>query len=52
MECFKLGLMGHPSRNIERISTESDLNNVDLSQEFSEAKSIFMWPRDGFYDIR
>jgi hypothetical protein len=30
MECFKWGLMGHPSRNMEDGGFENDLNCVDL----------------------
>ena len=33
MECFKWGLMGHPSRNMEDFVTESDLNCEDLARE-------------------
>ena len=32
VECFKWGLMGHPSRNMEDFVAESDLNCADLAQ--------------------
>jgi len=32
MECFKGGLMRHPTSNMEDFVTESDLNSADLSQ--------------------
>ena len=31
MKCFKQYLMGHPSRNMEDIGAEGDLNSGDLS---------------------
>ena len=51
MECFKWGLMGHPSRNMEDFVTESDLNCVDLAQEVSEEKNFSVWLRDCFCRI-
>ena len=33
VECFKWGLMGHPSRIMEDFVAGSDLNCVDLAQE-------------------
>ena len=33
MECFKWDLMGHPSRNMEVIGVEGDLNFGDLSYD-------------------
>jgi hypothetical protein len=37
VECFKWGLMGHPSStNMEGFVTESNLNYADLAQEVSE----------------
>ena len=33
VECFKWGLMGHPSRNMKDFVAGSDLNCVDLAQE-------------------
>ena len=47
MECFNLGLMGYPSRNMEDFAAEYDLNCVDLAQEVS-VKNFRMWPRDCF----
>jgi hypothetical protein len=35
VECFKWGLMGYPSRNMEDFVTESDLKCADLAQEVS-----------------
>ena len=37
MECFKWGLMGHPSRNTEDIG---DLNSYGLAQVVSEEKNF------------
>ena len=34
VECFKWGLMGHPSRNMENIGAEGDLNSRTLAQRF------------------
>ena len=48
MECFKWGLMGYPSRNMNDFVTESDLNCADLAQEVS-VENLSMWPRDCFY---
>ena len=42
VECFKWGLMGYPSRNMEDSVTES----TDLAQEDSMEKNFRMWPRD------
>ena len=35
VECFKWGLVGYPSRNMEYFVTENDLNFADLAQEVS-----------------
>jgi hypothetical protein len=35
VECFKWGLLGHPSRHMEDFVAESDLNRSDLAQEVS-----------------
>ena len=51
MECFKWGLMGHPSRTMEDFVTESDLNYLDLVQEIS-VENFNMWPRDCFCGIQ
>ena len=48
VECFKWGLMDHPSRNMEDFGAETDLNCVDLVQEVSAEKNVNMWPRDCF----
>ena len=50
MECFKWGLMGCPSRNMDDFVTESDLNCADLAQEVS-VENLSMWPRDCFYGM-
>jgi hypothetical protein len=42
VECFKWGLMGHPSRNMEDFVSESDLNCGEVSEE----KNFNMWTRD------
>ena len=43
--------MGYPSRNMENIGTEGDLNFGGLAQEASEEKIFSMLPRDHFCDI-
>jgi hypothetical protein len=40
VECFKWGLMGHPSRNMEDFITENGLNCADLAQEGSVEKNF------------
>ena len=50
MECFKWGLMGHPSRNMEDFVAGSNLNCVDLAQEISK-ENFRMWQRDWFCGI-
>ena len=45
MGCFILGLMGHPSRNMEDFVAWSNLNLVDLAQEISKEKNFRMWHR-------
>ena len=50
MECLKLGLMGHPSRNMEDFVTESELNSAELAQEVS-VEHFNMWPRNCFCGI-
>ena len=40
VECCKWGLMDCPSRNLEDIGTEGDLNCADLAQEVSMENSI------------
>jgi hypothetical protein len=47
VECFKWGLVGHPSRNMEEFVTESDLNCMDLAQKVS-MQNFNMCPRDCF----
>ena len=42
VECFKWGLMGYPSRNMEDFVAESDLNCADLAQEVSVEKNFSM----------
>ena len=49
MECFKWGLVGHPSRNMEDFVAKDDLNCGSLALEVSE--NFNMWPRDCFCDI-
>jgi hypothetical protein len=51
MECFKWGLTGHPSRNMEEFIAESDLICADLAQEVSVENNFSMWPTDCFYGI-
>ena len=49
MECFKWGLLGSLSRNIEDSVTESDLKCAVLAQEISVEKNFSMWLRDWFF---
>ena len=51
VECFKWGLMGHPSRNMEDFVAGSNLNCVDLAQEISKEKNFRMWHKDWFCGI-
>ena len=51
VECFKLGLMGYPSRNMEDFIAEYDLSCADLAQEISVEENFRMWPRDCFCGI-
>jgi hypothetical protein len=51
MECFKWGLMGHPSRNMEDLVAGSNLNCADLVQEISKEKTFSMWHKDCFCGI-
>ena len=48
MECFKWGLMGHPSSNMKDLAAGSNLNCVDLAQEISKEKNFRMWHKDCF----
>ena len=50
MECFKWGLMGHPSRNMKDFVAGNNLNCVDLAQEISK-KNFSMWHKDCFCGI-
>jgi hypothetical protein len=47
MECFKWGLISHPSRNMEDFVAVSDLNCAALAQ----VASLSMWPRSCFCGI-
>ena len=40
VDCFKWGLMGHPSRNMEDFVAGYNLNCVDLAQEISKEKNF------------
>jgi hypothetical protein len=51
VECFKWGLMGHPSMNVEDFVAGSNLNCVDLVQEISKEKTFSMWHKDCFCGI-
>jgi hypothetical protein len=51
MKCFKWGLMGYPSRNMEEFVAESNLKCADLAQAVSVEKNFSMWPRDCFYGM-
>ena len=47
VECFKWGLIGYPSRNMEDFVVESDLNCADLALV---EMNFRMWPKDCFCD--
>jgi hypothetical protein len=50
-ECFKWGLVGHPSRDMEGFVAEGDLSyGKPGSRDFRE-KNFNVWPRDCFCDI-
>jgi hypothetical protein len=51
VKCFKCGLMGHPSRNIQEFVAGSNLNCVDLVQEISKEKNFSMWHKECFCGI-
>jgi hypothetical protein len=51
VECFKWGLMGHPSRNMEGFVAGSNLNCVDLAQQISKLKNFRMQHKDCFCGI-
>jgi hypothetical protein len=51
MECFKWGLMGHPTRNMEDFVAGSNLNCVDLAQKISKEKNFRIWHKDCFHSI-
>ena len=47
MECFKWVFMGDPSRNLEDIGAEGDLNCCGgLAQEISEERDLGLLPVD------
>jgi hypothetical protein len=46
MECFKLGLVGHLSRNMEDIRANGDLKCGGLALEASDEKNPSIQPRD------
>jgi hypothetical protein len=49
VECFKWGLLGYLSRNIEDSVTESDLKCAIQVQEILVEKNFSMWLRDCFF---
>ena len=51
MECFKWGLMGHPSRNVEDIGSKSNLNCGCLVLKVSTEKFFSMWQTECFLDV-
>ena len=46
VECFKWGLISHPSKNMEDFVAGSNLNCVDLAQEISKDYNFRMWHKD------
>jgi hypothetical protein len=51
VECFKWGLIGYPSRNMEYFVAGSNLVCVDLAQEISKEKNFRLWHKDCFCGI-
>ena len=51
MECFKWGLIVHPSKNIENSAAEGYLNCRNMTREFSKEKNVSVWHRNCFCDI-
>jgi hypothetical protein len=51
VECFKLGLMGHHSRDMEDFVARSNLNCIDLAQEIAKEKNFRMWHKNCFCGI-
>jgi hypothetical protein len=43
--------MDHPSRTMEGIGAECDLNHAGLVLDVSEEKNCIMLPGDRFYDV-
>jgi hypothetical protein len=50
VECFKWGLMGYPSGNMEDFVIESNFECAHLAQEVT-VENFSMNPRDCFYSI-
>jgi hypothetical protein len=48
VECFKWGLISHPSKNMEDFVAGNNLNCVDLAQEISKENNIRMWHKHCF----
>jgi hypothetical protein len=51
VECFKWGLMGSPSRNMEDFVAGSNLNCDDPVLDISKEKNFRMWHKDCFCGI-
>ena len=51
VECFKWGLMSHPTRNMEDFVADSNLNCEELAQDVSMERYFRMWPKDCFCGI-
>ena len=51
VECFKWGLMGHPSKNIKDFVAHIDLYYAVLAQDVLVEKNVSIGPRDCFCAI-
>ena len=51
VECFKWSSLSYPSRNMEDLVAEGNVNSSDLAQEASVEKNFSIWLRDCFCSI-
>lgn len=53
VECYKLSLMGHPSRNLEDSNASTNMDSGCLAHKISEGNHdcISNWQRGHLYDI-
>ena len=51
MECFKWGLMSHPSKNMEDIGAEGHVKCLGLLAQEISVENFNMWWRDCLCDV-